>query len=230
MALAQLLRLSPGRVEREPYVNNCIGRRLRELAAAGDAQPTQTTNPPTQQHQQQHTAQQQTQQQTQPTGEGQQELTRLSATIDGKRGDAGVHGFWQPGRLCIFDIRITDTDARSHRHKLPGKVLEDQEKEKKDKYLARCLELRKDFTPLLYSVDGMAGREARMAEKRLASALAKKWQRPYSQIVCYVRQRMRIAIARSNSLLLRGTRDREPTRPFVTTGVALSGRQTLQEW
>jgi hypothetical protein len=29
-----------------------------------------------------------------------------------------------------------------------------------------CLEMRKDFTPLVYSVDGIAGREAKNAEKR----------------------------------------------------------------
>ena len=100
---------------------------------------------------------------------------------------SGVYGFWKPGRLCIFDIRITDTDARSYRHKCPHKVLADQEEEKKKKYLDTCHELRKDFTPLVYSVDGMAGREAMAAEKRVASALAKKWHRPYPQMCQFVR-------------------------------------------
>ncbi|KAL3806424.1 hypothetical protein ACHAXA_007766, partial [Cyclostephanos tholiformis] len=53
-----------------------------------------------------------------------------------------------------------------------GKVLLQHEKEKKDKYLWTCLELRKDFTPMVYSVDGIAGREAQNAEKRLATHLA----------------------------------------------------------
>ena len=63
-------------------------------------------------------------------------------------------------------MRITDTDARSYRKKEFAKVLEQHEKEKKDKYLQNCLEMRKDFTPMVYSVDGIAGREARNAEKR----------------------------------------------------------------
>ena len=45
----------------------------------------------------------------------------------------------------------------------------------KNKYLQNCLEMRKDFTPMVYSVNGIAGREARNAEKRLATHLA-GWQ------------------------------------------------------
>jgi hypothetical protein len=52
---------------------------------------------------------------------------------------------------------ITDTDARSYRKKEFAKVLEQHEKEKKNKYLQNCLEMRKDFTPMVYSVDGIAG-------------------------------------------------------------------------
>ncbi len=76
-------------------------------------------------------------------------------------------------------MRITDTDANSYRKKEPMKVLEQHEKEKKDMYLQNCLEMWKDFTPMVYSVDGIAGREARNAEKRLATQLAGKWNREY---------------------------------------------------
>ena len=113
-------------------------------------------------------------------------------------------------------MRITDTDAKSYRKKDFGKVLSQHEKEKKDKYLRTCLELRKDFTPMVYSVDGIAGREAQNAEKRLATHLASKWNRGYSQMVYYVRVRMAIAVVRANSLLIRGSRDRQqPRRPLI---------------
>eukprot|EP00804_Cyclotella_cryptica_P013322 CCRYP_019815-RA/>CCRYP_019815-RA protein AED:0.48 eAED:0.48 QI:0/0/0/0.66/1/1/3/0/88 len=42
----------------------------------------------------------------------------------------------------------------------------------RDKYEEACLERRKDFTPLCYSVDGMPCEAARSAERRLASLLA----------------------------------------------------------
>jgi hypothetical protein len=67
--------------------------------------------------------------------------------------------------------------------------------------------MRKDFTPMVYSVDGIAGREARNTEKRLATHLAGKWNREYSQMVYYVRVRMTIAVVRANSLLICGSRD-----------------------
>ena len=200
---------SHSRVEREPYIYSSVGRRERENANATTGTQANSTT---------------------PTPTPQQGTTQSTSSVDEKRGDAGVHGFWQNGRLCIFDVRITDTDARSYRNKCPLKCLESHEKEKKDKYLATCQELRKDFTPLVYSVDGMAGREAKMAEKRVASNLANQWHRPYSQMVNYVRMRMRIALARSNSLLIRGSRDREPKRPFIQSGSALAGRQTWEEW
>ena len=101
---------------------------------------------------------------TPPTGD------RDEMQLTEERGDAGAHGFWQRGRMAIFDIRITDTEARSARGRDFTKVLAAQEKEKKDKYLSSCLQMRKDFTPLVYSVDGIAGHEARNAEKRLCSA------------------------------------------------------------
>ena len=40
-----------------------------------------------------------------------------------------------------------------------------QEKEKKGNYLQSCLEMWKDFTPLVYNVNGVAGCEACSAEK-----------------------------------------------------------------
>ena len=51
--------------------------------------------------------------------------------------------------------RITDTGTRPYRNKDYEKVIAAQEKEKKDKYLHPCQEHRKNFTPLVYSVDGI---------------------------------------------------------------------------
>ena len=90
------------------------------------------------------------------------------------RGDVAVHGFWKRGITTIFDARITDTDAPTYRGQDPAKVLAKHEKEKKEKYLQPCLDRRRHFTPLVFSVDGLRGAEATAATKRLAACLAHK--------------------------------------------------------
>ena len=104
-------------------------------------------------------------------------------------------------------------------------MLKAHEKEKKDKYLKTCHALRKDFTPMVYTVDGIAGREAKSAEKHLATAFAEKWNKPYSEMVFYVRVRMALAVVRANSLLIRGSRDCQRARRPV-----INDRASMYDW
>ena len=123
-------------------------------------------------------------------------------------------------------MRISDTDARRYRNQEPAKVLSKQEKEKKDKYLRIPLPRAEEgLHPLVYSVDGLAGREAWSVERRLAAQLASKWGAAYSRMVHYIRARMALALARANSLLLRGSRDRQRPRPPL-----IDGRASLYDW
>ena len=57
--------------------------------------------------------------------------------------------------------------------------------------------MRRYCTPLVYTVDGMAGREARAAEKWLEKLLAEKWRREYSEMVRIIQARMSLALIRS---------------------------------
>ena len=88
-------------------------------------------------------------------------------------------------------------------------------KGKKVMYEAACLAPRRTFMPVIYSVDGMAGKEARAFEKRVASLLATKWERPYREMVGYVRGRMSLAVVRSNTMVLRGARSSRRFIPAV---------------
>ena len=130
------------------------------------------------------------------------------------RGDLAVHGFWTKGQTAIFDVRITDTDQPTNRNTDPSKVLHRHEKEKKAKYGDLCIARRRTFTPLVFSVDGLLGKEAKAASKRLASSLVGKWKRSYSEICGFVRSRISFALVRSSSRCLRG--DRNPTKRFHT--------------
>ena len=140
-----------------------------------------------------------------------------------ERGDVSAHGFWSQGTSAIFDIRITNTECPSRRGQDPAKILAAHEKEKKDRYLDACLERRRQFTPLVFSVDGMAGAECKAAIKRLSQLLAEKWQTQYSVVCGYVRSQIQIALARSASLCIRGARapSNRANHPMMDGGTSL---------
>lgn len=150
------------------------------------------------------------------TGEG---GTSRSAG-DEARGDVRARGFWKKRRDCVFDVRLADTDAKSYSKVSPLKLLERFAREKKSKYEEACRERRRDFTPLVYSVDGVPCEEAKAAERRLAGLLAQKWERNYSEMCGYVRTRLCLSVVRSNTLLLRGERANTWRRRGAGDGVA----------
>ena len=61
---------------------------------------------------------------------------------------------------------------------------------------------------MVYSADGIPGAEALAAQKRLAALLSYNLKREYSKMCGFVRAQMSLAIVRSNSLLLRGPRNK----------------------
>ena len=76
---------------------------------------------------------------------------------------------------------------------------------------------------MVYSVEGIPGREARNAEKHLTTLLAAKWRRPRARMVFYVRVQMALAVVQANSLLFCGSCDRAKARPLMMgDGAALS--------
>ena len=78
---------------------------------------------------------------------------------------------------------------------------------------------------MVYNVDGIAGREAKSAEKHLATAFAEKWNTPYSKIVFYVCIRMALTVVRANSLLICGSRDcQSARRPMI------NNRTSVYDW
>ena len=62
-------------------------------------------------------------------------------------------------------MRITDKECHSYWNKDHATVLALHEREEKDKYLASCHEMKKNFTLMVYSVDGITGREAKATER-----------------------------------------------------------------
>ena len=123
-----------------------------------------------------------------------------------ERGDLLIQGLWTRTNACMVDVRVTDTDAKSYRTKDPKKVLATQEREKKKKYLEKCLQQRRHFTPFVISTDGLLGYEAAYLLKRIAYALSLKWRRPYAHTCGWVKSRISIATVRATHRCLRGSR------------------------
>ena len=117
-----------------------------------------------------------------------------------------MRGCWETGTDCIIEVRITDTDANSNRSRDPMKILEENEREKKKKYLSDCLQQRRHFTPYVVSTDGLIGKEGKTLLRKLSSLIAEKSGKCYSTVCGYVNARMSIAIARATHLTLRGSR------------------------
>ena len=122
--------------------------------------------------------------------------------------DLGIRGVWSPQSEALFDIRVTDTDAQSYLRHAPESVLFQAETEKKQKYSAAATARRAHFTPLCFSVDGLAGSEAVCFIKRLATGLSSRWERSYSEVLCWIRTRLAFAILRATGLCVRGTRSK----------------------
>ena len=122
------------------------------------------------------------------------------------RGDVAAHGFWKAGCCAVFDVRVTDTDAPSQRGMEPEACLAHHEKAKKRTYLQHCLDRKRSFTPLVFSVDGLFSSECLAAVRRLAFLLAEKWSRKYSAVCGYVRARLQLALVRASGRCLRTER------------------------
>ena len=116
--------------------------------------------------------------------------------------DLSVRGVWSPQSEALFDIRVTDTDVQSYLGHAPESILF---QEKKQNYSAAANACRAHFTPLCFSVDGLAGSEAACFIKRLATGLSSKWERNYYEVLCWVCTRLAFAILRATGLCVRGT-------------------------
>ncbi|GAX19514.1 hypothetical protein FisN_19Hu089 [Fistulifera solaris] len=110
------------------------------------------------------------------------------------RGDISTYGFWSDRKTTIFDVRVTDTDAPSHKNREPMNVLASQELEKRRLYGKPCMDHRRDFTPRVFSVDGLMGKQAVAASRQLARKLQKKWKRPYSEIRGFIQSRLSLSL------------------------------------
>ena len=66
-------------------------------------------------------------------------------------------------------------------------------------------------------------------QRWIASLLADKWSREYSSVAGWVKARMALAVVRSNTLLLRGSRTRYSWKPVGVDGFTAGAEGVLHE-
>ena len=149
------------------------------------------------------------------------------------QGDKGAIGFWNKGRMTVFDARIINTNSPSYADKKTQTILNDAEKRKLEKYQEPCLQRRRHFTPLIYSVDGVPGKRTAEAEQRLANLISIKLTMSYSQSIFLVRSRMSMALCRCNTMLLRTSRDKHNNprvyRHIISDRASVSAMHIIKE-
>jgi hypothetical protein len=121
-------------------------------------------------------------------------------------GDLGVRGMFSPQKVCIFDIRVVDTDAASYLNTPVSEVLAHHETQKSTKYFDACKEQGFGFCPLVSSVDGALAPQAEAALTHLIFRLSAKWNDTTGATGSWVRARLSFATIRAVSNCIRGPR------------------------
>ena len=132
--------------------------------------------------------------------------------IDGLAGenarpDIRARGVWRPGQNAYFDIRVTNTNCRSQVNTDTMKTLEKHEREKKRQYNHRIMNIEHGtFTPLVFSVTGVMGKECSMFHKHMADKISTKSGEKYSDIMNVLKCKLSFLILRASLLCIRGSR------------------------
>ena len=149
------------------------------------------------------------------------------------RADVSGIGVWGTYERTFLDIKIVHPNAPSHLHKPIDKVYEYAENAKKAAYNERIIQVEKgSFTPIVMSTFGGMGVEAKKFHKRIATLISEKRNERYSDVMNYLRMRLRFSILRSVLTAVRGVRGKskkETVAPISTLSFNLIENNELDQ-
>ena len=129
---------------------------------------------------------------------------------DEARLDVSARNLWTPLARAFLDIRVLHPQAQTNSVKTIPAMYAAHEQEKKRKYNSRVINVEKaTFTPVVFSTSGGMGPEASKLFKRIAQKMSNKSQQRYSEIISFIRKRLRFELLRTCLIALRGYRGRK---------------------
>lgn len=134
--------------------------------------------------------------------------------ITALQADFKINGIWEAERVAFFDNRIINADAPSYANQNWETISRHSANEKHKKYDRSAEDIRGSFTPLICSTEGVIHKEYAAFQRKTGETLAMKWNKPYSQIIGWLRIQNQFAVIRAISLRIRGTRRRIRSLPF----------------
>ena len=141
---------------------------------------------------------------------------RRGNTAEKARLDVAGVGVWGAYEKTFLDIRIMHPNCPTYANKSIEDVYKVHEKEKKNKYNERVLQIEKgSFTPIVGSTFGGWGTEADRHHKRIATLIADKKNEDYADVVNHIRTRLRFSVLKSILTAVRGVRGKmRPDAPI----------------
>ena len=86
-----------------------------------------------------------------------------------------ARGVWRQGQNAFFDIRLTNVNPNSQKHQTLETILKKHEKEKKDDYNSRIMNVEHGTsTPLVFSLTGGEGPGVSMFHMHIAQKISAK--------------------------------------------------------
>ena len=133
-----------------------------------------------------------------------EELPASTSTEDGARLDISARGIWSPMEQVFLDVRVTHPNTQTHRSKSTRQIYKENEREKKTKYNQRIIHVEKaTFVPLVFTTSGGMGPECERLNKRLAELISLKRKQSYSDVITYIRKRLRFALLKATLIAVR---------------------------
>ncbi len=142
-----------------------------------------------------------------------EQLPSGTKTADGARLDVSARSFWTPLDRAFLDIRVLHPQAPSNDNKSLLQMYLSHEREKKRSYNQRVLQVEKgSFTPLVFSTAGGMAPEATRFFKHLAQKISIRKNQKYSDVIAFIRRRLRFDLLKTCIISLRGFKGKQTVK------------------